>query len=195
MFRTRGMLAMRRCRSIVNNGKDGVDHPASEDAAQSVALTTAQAAIILAVDTRTVRRYITDGICGPGGVAMRLPARQVRTKSGHEWQFSKDDLEVFAAVRATQATEGEDSQSIAVAAIQMISTELERRGVEMERQQAALREAHDTIERLATERGQMEGYNEALQRENEALRLHLAEVEQQQPHTPQRRGRGILPRG
>lgn len=164
---------------MVNNGKDEVDHhPASSDAAQSVALTTAHAAIILAVDTRTVRRYITDGIRGPGGVAMRLPTRQVRTKSGHEWQISQDDLEVFAAVRATQATEGEDSshvlrqdadsQGIAVAAIQMISTELERRGVEMERQQAALREAHDTIERLATERGRLEGYNKALQRENES---------------------------
>lgn len=167
--------------------EDETRHTASEGATQSVALTTAQAAIAFGVDTRTVRRYITDGIRGPGGVVMKLPARQVRTKSGHEWQIQQSDLETFKAVRDSQATEGEasshlvrqgpGSQEIAVAAIQMISAELERRGVEMERQHAALREAHETIERLATERGRLEGQNELLLRENEAMRQRLAELE------------------
>ena len=179
--------------------EDGTAPSDAEGANQSVAMTTAQAAVALGVDTRTVRRYITDGIRGPQGVVMKLPARQVRTKSGHEWQIQQGDLEAFMAVRDSQATEGEASshlirqepasQGIAMAAIQMISTELERRGVEMESQHAVLREAHETIERLATERGRLEGQNELLLRENEALRQRLAELEGPKSEPSQRRGR------
>jgi len=76
----------------------------------------------------------------------------------------------------------------------MISSKLERRGVEVERQQAALREAHEAIERLATERGRLEERNEALQQENEALRLRLAEAQEQKSVHHRRRG-SIWPLG
>src|SRR5436853_4145180 len=79
---------------------------------QTLSLNTAQAGQQLGVDSRTVRRYITDGIRSAGGVIVRLEARQVRTNRGPEWQIYQTDLEQFKQERDRSATEGEKATQI-----------------------------------------------------------------------------------
>jgi seryl-tRNA synthetase len=146
------------------------EHQQSQDPAQTLSLNTNAAAQQLGVDSRTVRRYITDGLRLPGGDKVSLVARQVRSRNGEEWQIYQSDLEKFKEERDRAATEGhvgtgqQENQSQALTtSIQIISTELERRS-------QALVEAQQIIERLSREAGQYAGQNEALQRELEAVR-------------------------
>ena len=138
--------------------------PDTPQAAQVVSLSTAQAAQQLGVNSRTVRRYITNGIL-VAGTLRRLPARQVRTDGGQEYQIYQSDLEQFKAERDRAATEGQQAiglttraeESTALAtSIQIISEELERRSLE-------LVQAKETIERLSREAGQYAGRNEVLE--------------------------------
>src|SRR6266536_3610121 len=148
----------------------------AEPAAQTMSLNTQQAAQQLAVDSRTVRRYISDGIRTASGALLRLQARQVRSTHGPEWQIYQNDLEDFKRERDHAATEGSAAGQLTAAqpesqalttSINIIATELERRSV-------ALTEAQVTIERLAREAGQYAGRNEALEHELEALRKRVA---------------------
>lgn len=155
-----------------------------DGATQTVSLSTAQAAQQLEVDSRTVRRYISEGIRTAGGVTLRLKARLVRSNRGQEWQIYQTDLEQFRSERDRATTEGglatrgEESAALATS-VQIISEELERRSV-------ALSEAQTTIERLAREAGQYAGRNEVLERELEALRKRVAELEQERKQWEQK---------
>ncbi len=156
--------------------------PPADVQQQTMSLSTQQAAQQLGVDSRTVRRYIAEGIRTAGGGVVRLEARQVRSNRGPEWQIYQHDLEAFKEQRDRAATEGSavgqltaaqqpESQALTTS-INIIATELERRSV-------ALTEAQATIERLAREAGQYAGRNEALERELEALRKRVADLEQE----------------
>jgi hypothetical protein len=143
-------------------------------------MSTAQAAQALGVDSRTVRRWITEGLRTPGGAVLRLQARAV--KNGREYQVYQSDLEDFKAARDRAATEGqaagqlarsEENQSVALTtSIQIIAAELERKS-------KALEDAQQTIERLAREAGVQAGRSEELERELAAARQQLAEREKQ----------------
>jgi len=123
----------------------------AQDSQQTLSLNTAQAGQQLGVDSRTVRRYITEGLRSAGGVIVRLEARQVLTNRGPEWQIYQTDLEQFKQERDRSATEGdkatqitrpaEQSQALTLS-VQVLAAELERRG-------AALAEAQATIERAS----------------------------------------------
>ena len=116
---------------------------------QTISLSTQQAAQQLGVDSRTIRRYIAEGIRTAGAGVVRLEARQVRSNRGPEWQIYQQDLEDFKRERDHAATEGSstgqliatqpESQALTTA-ITLIATELERRSV-------ALAQAQETIER------------------------------------------------
>ncbi len=150
-------------------------------AQQTVSLNTQQAAQQLAVDSRTIRRYITEGIRTAGGGIVRLEARQVRSNRGPEWQIYQTDLEAFKRERDRAATEGqaagqlirpaEESQAL-ITSVQIIATELERRSL-------ALSQAQETIERLAREAGRQAGRNEELERERDALQRRVKELEEE----------------
>ncbi len=169
--------------------KKATDSQATTDAAQAeqdISLTTQQAAVQLGVDSRTVRRYIAEGIRVTGGAIVRLEARQVQRGRGPEWQIYQTDLDAFKQERDRAATEGgttgqltrpaEESQSQALTtSIHIISEELERRSL-------ALSEAQSTIERLAHEAGRQAGRNEVLERELEATRKRAADLEQERDH-------------
>src|SRR5260370_24226772 len=77
---------------------------APDAAEQTVSLNTTQAAQQLGVDSRTVRRYISEGIRSAGGAILRLQARQVRSNRGPEWQIYQTDLEGFKEERERAAT-------------------------------------------------------------------------------------------
>src|SRR5260370_14808806 len=80
---------------------------APDAAEQTVSLNTTQAAQQLGVDSRTVRRYISEGIRSAGGAILRLQARQVRSNRGPERQIYQTDLEAFKEGRDRAATEGQ----------------------------------------------------------------------------------------
>jgi plasmid maintenance system antidote protein VapI len=146
-----------------------------------MSLNTQQAAAQLGVDSRTIRRYIAEGIRITGGAILRLEARQVRSSRGPEWQIYQQDLENFKRERDHAATEGSTAGQLTTAqpesqalttSITLIATELERRSV-------ALAQAQETIERLAREAGQSAGRNEVLERELAASRQRVADLEQE----------------
>jgi len=155
-------------------------------AEQVMSLSTQQAAAQLGVDSRTVRRYIAEGIRVTGGAVVRLEARQVQRGRGPEWQIYQTDLDAFKQERDRAATEGgttgqltrpaEENQSQALTtSIHIISEELERRSL-------ALSEAQSTIERLAHEAGRQAGRNEVLERELEVMRQRATALEQERDH-------------
>jgi DNA repair exonuclease SbcCD ATPase subunit len=152
-------------------------------AEQTMSLNTAQAATQLGVDSRTVRRWITDGLHTPGGAILRLQARQVRSGRGPEYQIYQHDLEEFKAVRDRAATEGQaaspaaraEEQQALTTSISIISAELERRNL-------ALAEAQQTIERLAREAGK----SEVLERELQLMQERVKELTQERDHWRQK---------
>ncbi len=161
--------------------------------AQTMSLSTAQAAQQLGVDPRTVRRYIVDGIRAPGGGIIRLQARQVQTGRGQEYQVYQHDLEAFKAARDRAATEGQAAGQLARVAAEesqaltTLNTSLNVLATELERRTTALLAAQETIERLAREAGQhagraqeLERRNQELERERDALRQQVIELEQAQ---------------
>ena len=171
--------------------KKATDSPATTDAAQDISVNTQQAAAQLGVDSRTVRRYITDGIRVTGGTIVHLQARQVQRGRGPEWQIYQSDLDAFKEQQDRAATEGgttgqltrtvEENQSQSQAlttSIHVIAEELERRSL-------ALSQAQDTIERLAHEAGRQAGRSEVLERELEAMRRRVTELEQERDHWQQ----------
>jgi chromosome segregation ATPase len=159
---------------------EDTDPRTTTDAQQTVSLNTQQAAQQLGVDSRTVRRYIAEGIRVSGRIVL-LEARQVRTQRGQEWQIYQTDLDQFKQQRDHAATEGqaagqltragEESQALTVS-VQLIAVELERRS-------HALAEAQQTIERLAHEAGRQAGRNEELERERDALQRRVKELEEE----------------
>lgn len=161
--------------------------PDAEHAQLALSLTTAQAASQLGVDSRTVRRWITEGLRTAGGTILRLQARQVRTGRGPEYQIYQHDLEAFKEQRDHDATEGqaagqlarpaaEESQS---QALTTLTASINLLGAELERRTLALSQAQETIERLAREAGRQAGRSEELERECDALRQRVAELEQE----------------
>jgi len=160
---------------------EGRDQRTASDAQQTVSLNTSQAAQQLGVDSRTVRRYISEGIRSTNGAILRLQARQVRSNRGPEWQIYQTDLEDFKEERDRAATEGqaagqvtrpaEESQALTTS-IQIIAAELERRSL-------GLSQAQETIERLALEAGRQAGRNEELEHERDALQRRVKELEEE----------------
>ena len=161
---------------------------ASDAPEQTMSLNTTQAAQQLAVDSRTVRRYIAEGIRCAGGVIVRLEARQVRTNHGPEWQIFQTDLEAFMRERDRAASVGqaagqvmrpaEESQALTTS-VQLLATELERRSL-------ALTQAQQTIERLALEAGRQTGRSEELERERDTLRERVKELERERDQWKQK---------
>jgi hypothetical protein len=167
-----------------------------EQQQQTISVNTQQAAQQLGVDSRTVRRYIKDGIRLANGATLRLEARQVRSNRGPEWQIYQTDLDDFKEQRDRAATEGnpagqgqgqqaiqpvEESRSQSQAlttSINIIAEELERRSV-------ALQQAQETIERLSYEAGRQAGRSEQLERELETMRKRVADLEQERNHWQQ----------
>jgi hypothetical protein len=185
-------------------GKEDQNSRATSDAQQAageqqISLSTQQAAAQLGrVDSRTVRRWISDGVHLPDGTILYLKARHVQTKRGPVLQIYQEDLEEFKAARDRAATEGlpapagetravqQESQSQAISAsIQLFAAELERRSAELERRSLELAEAQAKIERLAYEAGRQQGRNEVLERELEAMRQHAAVLQQERDHWQQ----------
>ena len=150
-------------------------------AQQIMSLNTQQAAAQLGVDSRTVRRYISDGIRITGGAVLRLEARQVRSSRGPEWQIYQNDLEDFKRERDHAATEGSAAGQLTATQpeSQALTTSINIIAAELERRSVALTQAQETIERLAREAGRQAGRNEELERELDALRKHVSELEQE----------------
>lgn len=174
----------------------GVETGTTPDAEQTVSFNTVQAAKLLGVDSRTVRRYITEGIHTPAGI-VTLVARQVRTNRGQEYQVYQTDLDDFKHARDRAATEGqaagqltrhaaEESQNqnhaLMTSTIQIIAGELERRNQALIQAQATIAQAQATIERLAREAGR----NEALEREREWLQRRVDELTKERDHWQQK---------
>jgi len=161
---------------------------ASDAPEQTVSLNTTLAAQQLGVDSRTVRRYIVEGIRTTGGAILRLEARQVRTNHGPEWQIYQTNLDTFKQQRDRAATEGqaagqlmregETSQALTTS-VQLLATELERRSL-------ALTEAQQTIERLALEAGRQTGRSEELERQLNTLQIRVTELEQERDQWKQK---------
>lgn len=161
--------------------ENGIATDAQRQAEQQTSLTTAQAAKVLGVDSRTMRRWIEEG---------RLPGRWVQKGRNAGYQVLQSDLEEFRHQRERAATEGkpmggqlmrggEESQALTTSAIHIIAGELERKAAELERRELALAEAQKTIERLSYDSGRQAGINEAQAGEIEALRQRVAELEQE----------------
>jgi chromosome segregation ATPase len=168
-------------------------------AEQTISLSTNQAAQQLGVkDSRTVRRYITEGIHAADGSTIHLKARQVRTNRGPEYQIYQTDLDAFKQIKDQAATEGQEageltrqvqaqgSQSQALTtSIQLFAVELERRSQELERRAVELAEAQKRIEQLAYEAGRQQGRNEELEHELLATRQYMAAVQQERDYWQQ----------
>src|SRR5437764_2001607 len=111
------------------------DTQKTDETSQTVSMNSTQAGQQLGVDSRTVRRYIVEGIRTTGGAILRLEARQVRTNHGPEWQIYQTNLDTFKQQRDRAATEGqaagqlmregETSQALTTS-VQLLATELER---------------------------------------------------------------------
>ena len=174
------------------------DADAADTQEGTLSLNTQQVAQQLGVDSRTVRRYISEGIRTGAGSVLKLKARQVRNSRGPEWQVYQTDLEAFKRERDRQATEGQPSTRVAIQeneaqsqALGTLNTSLQIFAAELERRSIALNQAQETIERLSYEAGRQAGRNEQLEREIVALRQRVAELEtqaqqaQKPPKTPQ----------
>jgi hypothetical protein len=174
------------------------DADTSDTQEDTLSLNTQQVAQQLGVDSRTIRRYISEGLRTGGGSILKLKARQVRSSRGPEWQVYQTDLEAFKRERDRQATEGQPSTRVTIQeseiqsqALSTLSTSLQIFAAELERRSLALNQAQETIERLSYEAGRQAGRNEQLGREITALRQRVAELEaqaqqvQELPKTPQ----------
>ena len=130
---------------------------ASDAPEQTVSLNTTLAAQQLGVDSRTVRRYIVEGIRTTGGAILRLEARQVRTNHGPEWQIYQTNLDTFKQQRDRAATEGqaagqlmregETSQALTTS-VQLLATELERRSLALTEAQQTIAQIYAILDRL-----------------------------------------------
>jgi len=129
-------------------------------------MTTTEAAVLLGVSERTVRRYVERG---------KLEARLVMTHRGEEWHIAAADVETLRqqrdAIRSRPITM-DDSESPATTDMAADAHGQPVRTLTPAVVQALVAPLVAEIERLATEKGQAEG-------ERDILRQQLAERENQ----------------
>lgn len=139
-------------------------------------LTVAQAAERLQVKERTIRRYIEDGIAGPQGSRVKLPARLVPAGSGQEYQIGMTDLELFEQQRIQSVKERQWPAPPAAAQLVVGELEQERLHSDLQRAFSTIDQQAEVIEHqakemalLAAERGRFEGENTLLRSRVTAL--------------------------
>lgn len=160
------MIRVNNASTAAHNGQNG----------QTV-LTVAQAAERLQVKERTIRRYIEDGIAGPQGSRIKLPARLGPVETGQEYQIGLSDLELFEQQRTQSAKERQWPAPPAAAQLvvgeleqERLHADLQRAFITIDQQAEVIEHQAEEIARLAAERGRFEG-------ENTVLRSRVAALE------------------